>query len=153
MEPTAVLEKSSTTHTKIKNATISNQSTFVSSTDLHYFGVYHFTTVGVSEVAIRTFVPIPINAPPYRKALIVKLFFRVDTSSVSVSNLISTVTTYFDMSTTIIEREVEVSAISIRDSIFCIDNMVGVDFLEFKGGSITINDPIRRSLFYLLLYH
>ena len=52
------------------------QTTTVSSSDPHGFGVYQLTPVGESDATIRTLVPIPVSALPYRKALIAKFFFR-----------------------------------------------------------------------------
>ena len=48
------------------------------------------------------------------------------------------------MSTAIAEREAEVSVISIRDSIFCVDNISGVGFLTSKEKAVTKNDPANR---------
>ena len=43
------------------------------------------------------------------------------------------------------EREAETAADSIRDSIFCVGDMIGVGVLKFKGKSVTITDPDHRS--------
>ena len=40
-----------------------------------HLGNYQQTSVGTGDVTIRTLVPSAINAEPYRKALITKLFF------------------------------------------------------------------------------
>ena len=86
---------------------------------------------------------------PYHKALITKLFFRqilgyADSPSISVSDLISTVASYFDMNTAMAEREVESAFVSIRGSIFNVVNMSGVSFLDSTGKPITISDPNNR---------
>ena len=57
------------------------------------------------------------------KAFIAKIFFRqilgyADSPSISSSDLVSTVASYFDISTAMTEREAETTAISIRNSIF-----------------------------------
>ena len=126
-----------------------SQTSSVSSSDSHGFGVYQLTTDGTSGVTIRTLVLVPISAFPFRKALIAKFFFRqilgyTDSPSISISYLISTVVSYFDMSTAIAKNEAEVVVISIRDSIFCVDNISGVGFLDSTGESITITEPDNR---------
>ena len=113
--------------------------------DSHGFGVCQLTTVGTSDATIRTLVLIPISASPYRKVLIAKIFFRqifgyVDSPSISINDLVSTVSLYFDMSTATAEWEAEAAAIAIRDSIFFVDNISDVGFLTSKGKSVTIND-------------
>ena len=80
-----------------------SQTTTVSSSDSHRFDFYQLTLVGTSDATIHTLVPVLISALPYRKALIVKLFFRqilgfVDSPSISVNDLVSIVVSYFDMS-------------------------------------------------------
>ena len=48
------------------------------------------------------------------------------------------------MNTTMAEREAEAATITIRDFIFCVDNMSGVGFLDSTGKFITITDPDNR---------
>ena len=125
------------------------QTATVSSSESNGFGVYQLTPVGASDATIRTLVPVSISALPYRKALIAKLFFRqilgyTDSPSISVSDLISTVASYFDMSTAMAEREVESVSVFIRSSIFNVVNMSGVGFLDSTGKSITISDHDNR---------
>ena len=89
-----------------------------SGSSLANFGVYRQTLVGLSELSIRTLVPVPISAEPYRNALIAKLFFHqilslADSPSVSVNDLIATVAAYFDINTGSLEREAEAAAQSI----------------------------------------
>ena len=107
---------------KPSSAGVSPQTATVSSSDPNSFSVYQLTPVGLSDATIGTLVPVNISALPYRKALIAKLFFRqilgyADSPSISVSDLISIVASYFDMSTAMAEREVESASISIRGSI------------------------------------
>ena len=68
--------ESTTTRTAMTTALTNNQSVPARSTDQHGFGVYQLTTVGASTATIRTLVPVSISAPPYRKALIAKLFLN-----------------------------------------------------------------------------
>ena len=42
------------------------------------------------------------------------------------------------------EREAEAAEISIGDSIFCVDNMSGVGFLDSTGKSVNIIEPDNR---------
>ena len=79
------------------------------------------TPVGLSDLSIRTVVPDPISAKPYRKALIAKLFLHqilsfTDSPSVSVNDLMATVAVYFDINTGSAEREAEAAAKSISRS-------------------------------------
>ena len=92
-----------------------------SGSSLENFGVYRQTPVELSELSIRTLVPVPISAEPYHKTLIVKLFFHqilslADSPSVSVNDLMTTVAAYFDINTGSAEREAEAAAQSISRS-------------------------------------
>ena len=83
------------------------------------------------------------------KALIAKLFFRQiighsRSPFISCSDLVTTIATYFDMSTAIAEREAETAADSIHDSIFRVSTMVEVGFLNSKEKSVSITDPDHR---------
>ena len=98
MAPTADLVKAPTTQSEIdsntynkhlslpvdmsgpnpSSASVFPQTTTVSSSDSHGFGIYQLIPVGASDATIRTLVPVPISALPYRKALIAKLFFSSD---------------------------------------------------------------------------
>ena len=74
--------------------------------------MYQQTLIGSNEILIHTLVPDNISTKSYRKVLIAKLFFRQiislsDISSVSVSDIMSTVASYFGLNTECIEREVE----------------------------------------------
>ena len=91
--------------------------------DSHGLGIYQLTNVGASDATIRALVPVFISAFPYRKTLIAKIFLRqifgyVDSPSISISDLVSTVASFFDISTAMTEREAETTAISIHNSIF-----------------------------------
>ena len=106
------------------------------------------TAIGAGDVIIRTLVPVPIS-PPYRKALITKSLFcqilgHEASPFIFFSDLVTTVATYFDMSTAMTERETKPAADSIRYSIFRVTNMFGVGFLNFKEKSLAIIDPFHR---------
>ena len=82
-----------------------------------HFGIYQQTSVGSSDVTIRTLVSTAISVEPYCK-LIAKLFFcqilsLTDASSVSFSNLVTTVALYYSINTGSSEREVEAAVTSI----------------------------------------
>ena len=67
--------------------------------------VFQFVrAVYASDTTTSTLVPIPISTSPYCKALISKLLFRqildyADSPSISIGELVTTVVSYFDMST------------------------------------------------------
>ena len=104
MVPTTILDQSTTIHTVINTASLSNQSVSTRSNDSHGFGVYQLTTIGASEATIRTLVPVPISAPLYCKALIAKIFHQIFGHAVSlsilISDLVSTVATFVSESVT-----------------------------------------------------
>lgn len=77
-----------------------------------HFGAHQQTLVGSSDVSIRALVPAVISAAPYRKALVYKIFFRkilafTDTLSVSFSNLMTTVVSYFFLNTSAVRKNAE----------------------------------------------
>ena len=93
--------------------------------------------------------PFLLAPPPHRETLITKIFFRqilvhAASPSISISDLVTTVATHFHMSAAIVEREAETASDSIRDYIFRVTNMTGVDFLNSKGKPVAITDPSRR---------
>ena len=107
-------------------------------------------TIGASDATIRTLVLVPISTPPpYCKALVAKLFFHQilgheESPSISISDLVTTVATYFDMCTAVVERKAEKTADSIRDAIFRVTNMIGIGFLNSRGKPVAITDPYHR---------
>ena len=68
----------------------------------------------------------------------------MDSPSITISELVSNNASYFDISSAIAEREAEVADISVRDSIFCVDNMSGVGFLDSTRKSVNIIEPDNR---------
>ena len=106
MTPTAVLTKSTTTNSTMNSSAPNTRtnnalslSNGINGPTSFYFCVYQQNLVGSGDVSVRTLVPAAISAAPYRKALIAKIFFRqilalTDTSSVSFSDLMSTVTVF-----------------------------------------------------------
>ena len=122
MAPTAVLFFPTTTHIPIMSTTHNtlqqnNVNTIGGSggSAASTFGIYQQTAVGLSDLSIRTLVPDPISAVPYRKALIAKLFFQkilslADFPSVELNDLISTVASYFSFSTGSAERDADTAA-------------------------------------------
>ena len=94
-------------------------------------GVYQQTIIGFSDISIRILVPDPISADPYRKALIFNPLFRQiitlsDIPSVSFSDLMLTVTSYFSLNTESAERETKATSISIHNIFFFVSNLQGV---------------------------
>ena len=156
MAPTAVISFFTTTHTTIMTktnntlqqnniSTIGDSGSSIAST----FGVYQQISVGLSDLSIRTLVPDPISADPYRKALIVKLFFRqilslADSPSVELNDLLFTVASYFCFSTGSAERDANIAAQSISRAIFRVSNLTGVGFSDATGKILKIPDVTSR---------
>ena len=124
MVPTAVRNSLSTTHNTMNDTNrnnISPSSATSRSVVSSNFGVYQQISIGSSDTSIRTLIHDVINANPYRKALIVKLFFHQtmnlsDTPSMSFSDLMSTIASYFGLNTEFTEREAETAGINIRNA-------------------------------------
>ena len=76
MVPKAVLVESSTTHLIISYSSFNKYSSFVTASFAfsYTFEVYQQTTVGASDITIRTIYFITINATPYCNTLIIKIF-------------------------------------------------------------------------------
>ena len=99
----------------------------------------------MSDLSIRTLVPDPVSAEPYRKALIAKPFFRqilslADPPSIELNELLSTVASYFRTSTGSAERDVDIADQSISHFYFRISNLTGVAFSGAAGKSIKVSD-------------
>ena len=100
----------------------------------------------MNELSIRTLVPDPTSAEPYRKALIIRLLFRqiltlADSPSVELNDLLSTVASYFTINTGSAEREADTAAQSIFQSFFRVYNLTGVAFSDASGKSIKVSNP------------
>jgi len=103
----------------------------------------------LSELTIRTLVPDPISAEPYRKALIEKIFFHQilslsDSPPVSFNDLIATVASYFDINTGSAEMETETATQSIFRSFFHVLNLINVTFFDTFGKPIKVPDTDSR---------
>ena len=152
MAPTVFLISLLTTHNTIKSTTTTNvsPSSAISRTTVSSnFGVYQQTSIGSSSISIRTLVLDVISADPYRKALIAKLFLHQimifsDTHSVSFSNLISTVVSYFGLNTGFAERETDTTTIDIRNNFILVYNLQNLGFSDVSDQPITISDPDRH---------
>ena len=152
MVPIAVLIQLPTTHPTMSLTTKTTSSPFTATsrdTTLSNVGVYQKTVIESSDISIRTLVPDPISAEPYRKSLIANRFFRQiitlsDRPSVSFSYLMLTVTSYFGLNTGSAEREAEATFISIHNDFFLVSNLQGVEFSDPSGKPITLLDQIRR---------
>ena len=142
MAPTAVLFLShdhttttmTSTNTIHPNNNITNLGGGSGGSGSANFGVYQQTSVGLSELSIRTLVPDAISAEPYRKALIAKLFFHqilslTDSPSVTFNDLLATVAAYFDINTGSAEREAEAAAQSLSRSFTTSPISSGLHFL------------------------
>ena len=67
-----------------------------------------------------------------------------DTPSVSFSDLMSTVVSYFGFNTGSAEREAKTTTISIRNTFPLVSNLQEVDFSNLSGKIITILNPACR---------
>ena len=130
----------------------------IGDSDSSHFDVYQQASVGSGNVTTRTLVPAPISADPYRKTLIAKLFFcqiisLINTPSVSFSDLMTTVASYFPLNTGSAEREAEAAVICIRSAFFRVSNLQRVGFADVSGKPIQVPDPDQRpaDLTYLIL--
>ena len=101
------------------------------------------------ELTIRTIVPPSISAELYRKAMIAILLFRriLSLSSslfITISVLTATVAAYFAMPTGSAEREAELEAEriveSVRHAFFVVGNLQVVVFLDSIGKPIMVSD-------------
>ena len=90
-------------HKLPSSSTLTNNNIFllnrITGLTSSHAGAYQKTLVGFGNFLIRTLIPTTISATPYCKALIVKLFFYqiivlADTSSLSFSDLMTTVASY-----------------------------------------------------------
>ena len=155
MSPTAVLFfltatttiMATTNNTLQQNniSTIGGSGGSVAST----FGIYQQTAVGLSDLSIRTLVPDPISAELYRKALTARLFFHqilslADYPSIELNDILSTIASYFSISTGSAARDADTAAQSISRSFFHISNLTGVAFSDVAGKSIKVPDTTSR---------
>ena len=126
MAPTAVLFKLTSTTDTMNTITTNNLSAYTATSSainsVSLFETYQDTAVGC-DLTIRTIVPPDISAEPYRKAMVVILFFRRIVSltfspSITISDLTATVAAYFALSTGSAEREAERIVDSVRHAFF-----------------------------------
>ena len=67
-----------------------------------------------------------------------------DTPSVSLSNVMSTVASYYGLNTGFTEREAETAGINIRNNVFLVSSLQGVGFFDVSSKPLTISNPARR---------
>ena len=148
MVPTAVLSKLTITTVKMNTTTNNTLLAYIANTSVvnsvSFFRIFQDIAVG-SKLTIRTIVPPNISAEPYRKAMIVILFFRhiIPLSSsppVTISDLTATVAAYFVIPTGSVEREAKRIVESVRHAFFVVGNLQGIGFLDSSGMSITVSD-------------
>ena len=144
--PVTLITNNPTTLTQNSFTSLANKNIVVSS----HLGVYLLTTIGSSEVSIRTFVPAFISTEPYHNALIVNIFFRKistisATPSVTFSSLMMTVAMYFGINTGSAEREVEVAVPSICKASFAFLIYKVLDLQMFLG------NPFRSQFLFIAL--
>ena len=102
----------------LSNKNVSTLTAGISGSALSNFGLYQHTSVGLSELSIRTLILDAISAETYGKVLIGKISFHQilslsDSPSVSFNDLMTTIASYFDINTGSAEKEAEAAAQSI----------------------------------------
>ena len=119
-------------------------------------GTYQILTVGTSDRMIQVLVPLPMDQPPYRKAMVANLFFRAVKgltrySSLSSTNLVATIVAYLDFNTCLVELEMAAAAGIIHTTIFRIENLIGLGFRNRHGSAVTFdaNDERPATLYYV----
>ena len=86
---------------------------------------------------------------PYRKALITEMMLHQilalsDTTSVSFSDLMTTVASYFDFNTESATKEVETVVARVRTDLFCVNNLQDISFSNAPGNRMTVPDSAQR---------
>ena len=154
MTPTSVLYQLTTTTTAMNTTTNNILSAYIDNTSVlnsaSFFEVFQGTTIGSSELTIRTIVPPDISAELYRKAMIAILFFRriislSSSPSVSISDMTATVAAYFPLPTGSTEREAERIVDSIRHASFHVDSLQGIVYLDSSGKLTLVSDIANRA--------
>ena len=125
MAPSAVLTFLPTTHSIMTSNTNSTNTTHNNNVLIPIacnsgptailFCVYQQNLFGLNEISIYTLVSDTTSAEPYRKALIIKLFFRQilplsENASVFFSDMMTTAASYFSTNTGFTARETESTA-------------------------------------------
>ena len=119
------------------------------------FDIYQQNKIGSNEVSIRTLVPASISIENYRKALNAKICFRniltlFITPSVSSSDFMTTVASYFRINMGSSERKVEGVVDSIRKD-FCAGRQIYQFVWESNSSPRFNSSPYEIHLFYFSL--
>ena len=129
MASTAVFTKLTFTTTVMNTTTANSLSAYIANTSVvnsFFFKEYQDTAVEC-ELTIWTIIPPGISAEPYRKTIIVILFFHhilslSSSPSVAISDLTATVATYCGIPTGSAERILD----SVRHTFFDVGNLQGI---------------------------
>ena len=149
MAPTVVLHNLTTTTTAMYTISNNNLSVYITNSSVvnsaSFFGAFQDTAVGSSNLTIRTIVPPNIGTEPYRKTMINILLLRLifslsSSSSVSISNLTAATAAYFTLPIGSVEREVEHIVDWIHHASFHVDNLQGIEFLNFSNEPTIVSD-------------
>ena len=137
------------TNNTIINNNISNLGGGSSGSAFANFDVYQQTPVELSELSLSTNVPDNISTDPYRKVLIVRIFFHQICSLtyppfVSFNDLLATVAAYFNIITGSAEKATEGVAQSVSLFCFRVSNIIGVTFSDSFGKPIKVPDTDNR---------
>ena len=101
--------------------------------------------VGTSDRNFWVSVPLPTSQLPYRKAMVVDLFFgtmkrlALD-SAFSSTDLIATTAGYFGFNTSSAEDEATVASAKVRATIYNVDHLTGLGLCNRKGDTVSF-DP------------
>ena len=159
MAPTGSSNLITSTTTTISIIRSQTKIGHVTGTSGNTFGTYQILTVGTSDRMIQVLVPLPMDQPPYRKAMVANLFFRAVKgltrySSLSSTNLVATIVAYLDFNTSLTELEVTAAAGIVHTTLFRIDNLIGLGFRNRLGSAVTfdVNDE-RPVTLYCVAFH
>ena len=107
------------------------------------------TPISSIDFTIHTLIPPAIRIKPYRNAMLTTLFLRQTinifySSFITISDLITTITLYFDINTGSAESKAERATDRIDQAFFAMTNLYSVRFFTSAGKSATNTDLANR---------
>ena len=147
MAPIANIDFSITTTKAMTTTPNNNILVYIASTivvdSASFSGCFRTRQSEAANFMISTIVPPTISAEPYRKTMIVILFFRCILSlssspSISLSNLTAIIAAYFAILIVSVEGEVEHIVDSIYQTFFHVGNLRGIGFLHSSDKSTLV---------------
>ena len=108
------------------------------------FGGYKLVAVGTSEHTIQVPVALPMSKHPYRKVMVVNLFFRkIKTLATDLSftsaKLVSTIATYFNWNTSPVEKKSSIAAETIPAAVLHVSNLTGLSYQNQYGAAVSFD--------------